>query len=54
MKMADAADTKALAEEGVMLLEGAVTYRQVTNNNGAARIAEKTAAARLEDYLAHT
>ncbi len=53
-KMASAigiVDVDAFAEEWVMLLEGAVTYRQVTDDNRAARIARRTAAARLEQYL---
>ena len=34
--------------------EGAITYRQVTDDNNAARIARRTAAARLDQYLAET
>ena len=47
----DITETEAFAEEWVMLLEGAVTYRQVTDDNRAAFIARRTAAARIEDYL---
>jgi AcrR family transcriptional regulator len=47
-------ETEAFAEEWVMLLEGAITYRQVTDSNGAALIARRTAAARLEDYLSRS
>ena len=42
----------AFAEEWVMLLEGAVSYRQVTDDNNAAQIARRNAEARLETYLA--
>lgn len=42
---------EAFAQEWVLLLEGAVSYRQVTDDNSAARIAKRIAAARLEDYL---
>ncbi len=53
-KMAEGAGVKdpdALSEEWVLLLEGAVSYRQVTDNNSAALIAKRIAEARLEDYL---
>jgi len=51
--------SKAVQDKGgyhprVMLLEGAITYRQVTDDNNAARIARRTAAARLDQYLAET
>ncbi len=54
-KMAEGAgvkDAESLAEEWVLLLEGAVSYRQVTDDNSAALIAKRVAEARLEDYLA--
>lgn len=54
-KMAEGAgvkDAEALSEEWVLLLEGAISYRQVTDNNTAALIARRIAAARLDDYLA--
>ena len=53
-KMATAigiSDAERFAEEWVMLLEGAITYRQVTDDNRAAQIARRTAAACLERYL---
>ncbi|MBN2528316.1 MAG: hypothetical protein JXR76_18145 [Deltaproteobacteria bacterium] len=45
-------DVEAFALECVMLLEGAVTYRQVTDDNRAAIIARRNAVARLQAYLA--
>ncbi len=56
-KMAEGAGVKepeAFSEEWVLLLEGAVSYRQVTDNNSAALIAKRVAEARLEDYLSET
>jgi len=54
-KMAEGAgveDAEAFTNEWVLLLEGAISYRQVTDDNGAARIAKRIAVARLESYLA--
>ncbi len=54
-KMAEGAgvkDAESLAREWVLLLEGAVSYRQVTDDDSAALIARRIAEARLEDYLA--
>ena len=45
-------ETEAFAHEWVLMLVGATTFRQITDNNGAARIAKRAAEARLEDYLA--
>jgi AcrR family transcriptional regulator len=53
-KMAEGAgvkDVEAFAEEWVLLLEGAVSYRQVTDDNSAALIARRIAEARLQAYL---
>ncbi len=54
MKMAEAIgikDTQAFAEEWVVLLEGAVVYRQITDDNEAGAISKRMAEARLNDYL---
>lgn len=45
-------EADAFASEWVLLLEGATVYRQITDNNSAAKIAKRAAIARLEDYLA--
>ena len=44
-------DIEGFTEEWVMLLEGAISYRQITDNNDAAQIARRTAEARINDYL---
>lgn len=44
-------ETEAFAEEWVLLLEGAITYRQVSDNNRAAAIARRAATAVLKEYL---
>jgi AcrR family transcriptional regulator len=53
-KMAEGAGVKDIvpfAEEWVALLEGAVSYRQVTDDNSAALITKRIAEARLMSYL---
>lgn len=44
-------DKKSFAEEWVMLLEGAITYRLVNDDDTAASISKRIAEKRLEDYL---
>lgn len=44
-------DSEAFAREWVLLLEGAMVYRQITDDNSASKIARRIAEARLETYL---
>jgi len=48
---ADAPDPDALAREWVVLVEGAVTYRLITGDNGSARTARSIAARILDEAL---
>lgn len=45
-------DPEAFAREWVLMLEGAMVYRQITDDNSASLIARRIAETRLEDYLA--